>query len=164
MDIQAIFGLQFVTSVFVYALIARWYVSPWLAEKEIGAALTVLILPHAFRHIGLAFMVPNLNAGALPGTFAATTGLGDLASAFLAIIAALALRARWRVALGLVWVFNIVGTVDLLNALRQAEALSYFGATWFIPTFFVPALLVSHFLIFVLLIRQYVEPRLLARR
>ena len=56
----------------------------------------------------------------------------------------------------LVWLFNIEGTVDLLNAIYLGLATgitSYqLGAAWFIPTVYVPALLVTHALIFVLLI------------
>ena len=41
-----------------------------------------------------------------------------------------------------------------LNALRHADAVPGLGATWYIPTFFVPLLLVTHFMIFVRLIRR----------
>ena len=61
MDTLAIFGLQLVLSLIVFALIAKWFVAPWLAEKPIHLALIVLIFPHAFRHIGLAFLVPGLD-------------------------------------------------------------------------------------------------------
>jgi hypothetical protein len=72
-----IFGLQFAMSLIVFALIARWYAAPWLAEKPAAIALTILILPHAFRHIGLSFLLPNLNSGAMPDFFAGTAGYGD---------------------------------------------------------------------------------------
>ena len=42
---------------------------------------------------------------------------------------------------------NLVGTVDLMNALRQAEAVPHLGVTWFIPTFWVPVLLVTHWIL-----------------
>ncbi|MEE8056050.1 MAG: hypothetical protein V3T38_08400, partial [Gammaproteobacteria bacterium] len=57
-------------------------------------------------------------------------------------------------ALALVWLFNIVGTVDLLNALRHVNVAPAFGAAWYIPTFLVPLLLVTHFMIFVRLLRR----------
>jgi len=53
MDTLAIFGLQLALSLIVYGLIAKWYVTPWLAEKPIHQALTPLIFPHAFRHLGV---------------------------------------------------------------------------------------------------------------
>ncbi len=66
MDQNAIFGVQFLLSLIVYALIAKWYVAPWLAGKPIEQALVPLIFPHAFRHMGLLFLVPGVVAEPLP--------------------------------------------------------------------------------------------------
>ena len=54
----------------------------------------------------------------------------------------------------LVWIFNIVGTVDLLYAHSHADVIPDVGAAWYIPTMFLPLLLVTHFMIFVRLIRK----------
>ncbi len=154
MESLQIFGLQFILSMIVVTLIAKWYVAPWLGEKPTHMALGILILPHAFRHIGLTFLTPVVVADAMPSSFAASAGYGDLASGLLAILAMIALRRNWGAALLLVWLFNITGTVDLLNALRQAEAVPHFGATWFIPTFLVPMLFVTHVMIFARLLKK----------
>ena len=154
MDMLVIFGLQFVLSLIVYAFLAKWYVVPWLAKQPTRQALIPLIIPHAFRHIGLAFLVPGLVVQPLPSFFAYTAAYGDFISGLLALFSLIALRARWRFSLGLVWLFNIVGTVDLLNALRQAEVVPKLGTTWLIPTFLVPILLVTHGLIFIRLFRE----------
>jgi hypothetical protein len=66
----------------------------------------------------------------------------------------IALRSDWSIALPIIWLFNVVGTVDLFYALSHAEAIPYLNAGWFIPTFFVPLLLVTHFLIFARLLRR----------
>ncbi len=154
MDTLAIFGLQLILSLIVYALIAKWYVTPWLAEKPIHQALIPLIFPHAFRYMGMVFLVPGVVARPLPGAFATPAAYGDLVAAVLALLALIALRTGWARALALVWLFNIVGTVDLLNALRHADAVPDFGAAWYIPTFLVPLLLVTHFMIFARLLRR----------
>ena len=154
MDTLAIFGLQLVLSLVVYALMAKWYVAPWLAEKPINQTLIFLIFPHAFRHLGLTFMVPGVVAQPLPSVFAITATYGDLISGLLALLCLIALRGGWGLALPFVWVFNIVGAVDLLNALRHAEAVPDLGATWYIPTFFVPLLLVTHVMIFARLLKR----------
>jgi hypothetical protein len=148
MDMLTIFGTQLVLSIFVYALIAKWYVVPWLADKPMEQALIALIFPHALRHVGLTFFAPGVVAGSLPESFAYAAAYGDLISGLLAIACLFALRNRWALMLPLVWVFNVVGSLDLLNALRQAEAIPYLEATWYIPTFFVPVLLVTHVMIF----------------
>lgn len=154
MDIPIIFVLQFVLSLLVTGLLARWYAVPWLTEKPLEVALTVLLIPHAFRHIGMAFLVPALNRPGMPADFATAAAYGDLLSGVLALLALIALRAKWRTAITLVWIFSIVGVVDLANALRQDGAMLYMGATWFIPTFLVPVLLVTHFMVFMRLIKQ----------
>ena len=148
MTIMGIFFVQFLLSLIVLSFLAAWYLAPWLASISTSTALIVLLLPHTFRHIGLSFLVPNLNSGGLPEAFANSAGYGDLASALLALVAVVALRYKVFLAIPAIWLFNILGTIDLANALRQAEVIGYFGATWFIPTFFVPILLVSHWLIF----------------
>jgi hypothetical protein len=60
-------------------------------------------------------------------------------------------------AIPLVWVFNIEGSLDLLNAVYQGFRRvpdGHFGATYFIPVMIVPALLVTHVMIFTLLWRH----------
>ncbi len=96
MDSLTVFGLQLVLSLFVYTLLARWYVLPWLADKPLQLALTILIFPHAMRHIGLTFFVDGVIAGPLPGLFGVMAAYGDLAAALLAIVALFALRGSWR--------------------------------------------------------------------
>jgi hypothetical protein len=94
----------------------------------------------------------------LPDDFARPAAYGDLATCILALLAIAALRTRAGAVL--VWVFNIVGTVDLLNAFYQADRLGVGiapglqGAAYFIPTVLVPLLLVTHVLVFRILLRN----------
>jgi len=148
MTAQAIFVLQFVLSVTLFSLVTRWVVAPWLAKQSQQDALFWLTLPHAFRYIGMVFLVPGVVAQPLPDYFAIPAAYGDLAASVLAILALVLLRIGWKGTMGVVWLFNVVGTVDLLNALRHVEVVSDFGSVWYIPTFFVPLLLVSHIMIF----------------
>ena len=53
--------------------------------------------------------------------------------------------------------FNVVGTLDLLNALYlgiRYRVPPHLGSAWYIPTVAVPALLVSHAMIFARLARR----------
>lgn len=154
MEILEIFGLQFLLSVIVVALIAHWYIAPRLFALPTDRALQLLLLPHMFRHLGLIFVVPGLVGENLDPAFAAGAAYGDLASGLLAIAAALLLRAKFKVAIAVVWLFNVVGTFDLVNALRQADTVPELGVAWLIPTFVVPVLLVTHYMIFARLFRQ----------
>ena len=154
MDTLTIFGLQLVASLFAWGLIAKWIVAPWLETQTRHQALFWLTLPHISRHVGMVFLVPGIVAPGLPEGFAVGAAYGDLISAGLAMVTLAALRTGRGWALLLVWIFNIVGTVDLITALSHAEAVPYIGAAWYIPTFWVPLLLVSHAMIFARLIRR----------
>jgi len=101
----------------------------------------------------MVFLVPGVVAQPLPDYFAIPAAYGDLAASVLAILALVLLRIGRKGAMGVVWLFNVVGTVDLLNALRHVEVVSDFGSVWYIPTFFVPLLLVSHVMIFARLLK-----------
>ncbi len=154
MDTQVIFGLQFFLSLVVWGVIGKCLLAPWLKKKSPHEALFVLTLPHAFRHVGMVFLVPGVVAQPLPEAFAYPAAYGDLVTGVLALSALIALRTGWAGAVALVWLFNIVGTVDLLNALRHLNLAPDFGAAWYIPTFLVPALLVTHFMIYMRLLRR----------
>ena len=124
-----------------------------MAQQAQRDALFWLTLPHAFRHIGMVFLVPNVLAQPLPNDFAIPAAYGDLLAGVLALLALAALRREWAGSIVVVWLFNIVGTVDLLNALRHVDVAAHFGAAWYIPTFLVPLLLVTHFMIFARLLK-----------
>ncbi len=158
MELNPILPLSIVLSLVSFSLIGKWYVSPWLVSVPRTDALTPLLLLHSFRHIGMAFLLPGVTAVTLDSRFATPAAYGDLLAAVLAFIAIVALRQQWAVAIPLVWIFNIVGTVDLLNALWQGFrhiSGGQFGAMYFIPTVVVPALLVTHYMIFRLLLRPH---------
>lgn len=153
METQQIFVMQFVLSIVAWGVVAKWTFAPRLARMTPATALFWLALPHAFRHIGMVFIVPGVVAHELPEGFAFAAAYGDLATGVLALVAVLLLRARSSAAIVLVWLFNLVGTVDLVNALRHVDVVSGFGSVWYIPTMLVPLLLVTHFMMFVRLIQ-----------
>jgi hypothetical protein len=157
MSAPTIFALQFALNLLVYALAAAWYVTPRLARLPLERALPPLLLLHATRHLGLVFLVPTVVGAPLPAGFALPAAYGDLLTALLALLALAALRAGWAGALPLVWLFNVVGTLDLLYALARGTELGVgarLGAAYYIPTVAVPALLVTHAIVFVLLLRR----------
>lgn len=152
--------IQFVNlalSLLTFSLVAKWYVLPRLASAPLRVALEPLLLLHSFRHIGLMFLAGGAVQATLPATFSRPAAFGDLAAAVLAFASLLALRRQWAGALGLVWIFNFVGVLDLVNAIGRgvmSDAAASMGATFWIPSVVVPALLVTHALIFILLLRE----------
>jgi len=162
MDAFTIFGLQTAATIVTYALAAKWYVWPRLAVLPRAAALVPLLLIHTLRTLGLTVIVPAVTDPNLPRSFSVPLAYGDLIAATLAFLAIAALRLRWPFAIGLVWLFSLEGTLDLLNAVAQgvgANVTQYqLGAAWFIPTYAVPLLWVSHALIFIVLLRRDPAP------
>lgn len=155
MTLLQIFGVQFTLSLIVYSLIAKWYVAPRLAALPLHDALIPLLFLHAFRHMGLVFLVPTVVGSTLPAAFAVPTAYGDLATALLALAAVVALRRRWGVAIGLAWLVNVLGTLDFLYGFYQGMRFQVaLGAAYYIPTVANPAMYVSHFMIFVMLFKR----------
>jgi hypothetical protein len=154
MNPQSIFILQIVLSVITFAVIAKSVVALWLAKQSTTDALFWLTIPHAFRHMGLVFLVPGVRAQELPDYFALPAAYGELATGVLALVALILLRIALKPALMFVWLFNVVGTINILNALRHVEVVPAFGSTWYIPTLVMPLLLVTHFMIFVPLVKK----------
>jgi hypothetical protein len=159
MDIQALFGLSILMSFVAFGLVTKLYIWPRLRTMERGDALIRLVVPHAFRFIGLSFLVPGVVSPSLPSAFAAPAAYGDLVAAILAVAASIALSKHVSLATLLVWLFNVWGAADLLFAFYQAMFgvqldARMLGAAFYIPTVVVPPLLVMHGLIFRLLVRH----------
>src|SRR5262245_1463829 len=158
MNIAALFGLSVLMSFLAYGIVTRLYVLPRLRTMPREAALTAPVAPHRFRAVGRRLLVPGVVSPPLPAEFAAPAAYGDLVAAILAVIATLALRARASWAIAIVWVFNVWGTLDLLNAIYNGQIgvqidVRSLGAAFYIPTVIVPALLILHALIFWILLR-----------
>jgi hypothetical protein len=146
--------LQFSMSLAAYAAIGAWFVRPWLRAMPIRTALSILLLPQLFRHVGISLLVPEVVDPTFPEAMARHTAVGDTLVALLAWSALIALRADWRHALALVWLFNLFGLADMLVNLANGMRLQvadHLGAAWFGIAFVVPLMLVVHALIFAFL-------------
>ena len=158
MDAFAVFGIQTFFSFVVFGLLAWWFVWPWVKSLDRTTAFTALTFVHALRPIGATVLVASVAGTALPRDFAEAVAYGDLATSVLAVITLLALRARVGFAIALVWLTNIVGFVDLVNALiggvRYDIARLGMGSFWFVVTILVPILWIAHVLAFALLLRR----------
>jgi hypothetical protein len=136
-----LFGIQFTLSLVAYALIAFWYVAPRLSRLPPEAALAPLLRVHAFRIVGGTILAPGAVDTAVPMDFRLMIGYGDIVTAFLALLALIALRARFKASYTLVWLTVIVGMLDTLNAILQSLRDNVFtyalGVNWVIvtPTF-----------------------------
>jgi hypothetical protein len=155
---QALFGIGVLFSFAAWGIAVRRYVWPLLRTRHRNDALRPILLFHSFRFVGLAFLIPGVVSPNLPAAFARPAAYGDFATAVLALIAGATLHTRFGVVL--VWAFNLLGTVDLLNAFYDGNLTGLGldpglqGAAYFIPTLLVPLLLITHGLVFRLLLRS----------
>ena len=161
------FNLPFVLSVagalLTSAVVASVYVWPLVRAMPRHDALRLLAAFHAFRFLGMNFMVAGFVSPELSPGFASEVGWGDLIAATLALISMAVLSWRRSIAIPMVWIFNIWGTLDLLNAYyvgaTKIRNPGLFGAGIYIPALYVPLLLVGHALIFMLLLKPASETR-----
>ena len=155
------FNIPFVLSVIgaflASSVVAYIYVWPAVRVLPRFDALRLLAAFHAFRFFGMNFLVAGFVSSELNSDFASKVGWGDFIAAILALLSMAALSWRWSIAIPMVWIFNIWGTLDLLNAyylgVTQIGNPGLFGAGIYLPALYVPLLLVSHVLIFMLLLK-----------
>ena len=156
MDVQLLFGISVAFGFVAWAVVTVFYIWPELRDRSRVEALRPVLTLHGFRFIGLSFLVPGVVSADLPIAFARDAAYGDVVAAILALLALTALRSKLGIAL--VWVFNIWGSLDLLNAFYVANATGLWagqlGAAFFIPTAIVPLLLITHALVFRILLKH----------
>lgn len=150
------FFVSIAFSFIAWGAVTALYVWPALRVRSRIDALRPLLILHGFRFIGLAFLVPGVVSPDLPSAFAKSAAYGDILAATLALLSLL-LETRGT-GVFVTWIFNIWGSVDLLNAFYQAGHAGLLpgqlGATYFIPTVAVPLLLITHGLVFRILLQR----------
>jgi hypothetical protein len=148
--------INLIFSTFVFWVAAKLYVLPKLQNYEARTLLLPILLLHSLRHLGLMFLTSGATYRGIPPEFTYPAAYGDLITAVLAMIAIPAVATRARSAKLLVWLFNVVGSLDLIDAITLAtvyDAAPFMGPAYWIPAFWVPALLVTHYLAFLILLR-----------
>lgn len=98
----------------VFGLAAKWYLWPSIKNRAPKTTLTPLLLYACLRVNGLMFLMPGLVSRELPRAFAVPTAYGDLTAAILALLVLWPLRAEKALAMPMVWLFNIIGLLDLI--------------------------------------------------
>jgi hypothetical protein len=155
MQPQLVFFVSVAFGFIAWGVATAWYIWPALRHKERSDALQPVLILHSFRYLGLATLVPGVVSPDLPAAFERPEAYGDLIAALLALLTLLVLPGRPGFIIA--WIFNIWGTLDLLNAFYQGNAAGLMagqlGAAYFIPTFVVPLLLITHGLAFRILLQ-----------
>jgi len=139
-------------------VVASLYVWPVLRSLPRANALRILLCLHAFRFLGMNFIVVGFVSPALNSAVANQIAWGDFVAAVLALFSISMLTRSWAFAIPIVWISNLWGTADLLNAYykgaTQVADVGLFGAGIYIPALFVPLLLTAHVFAFMLLLKS----------
>jgi hypothetical protein len=153
-----ILTLNLVFSTLVFWIAAQIYLLPRLGQLSTRTVLVPILLLHSFRHLGMMFLAPGATYPGIAPEFAYPAAYGDFLAALLALAALAALVKESRAARPLLWIFNLEGSLDLLDAIYRATAFGaapFMGAAYWIPAFWVPALLVTHVIVFMVLVRTW---------
>jgi len=141
-----------------FGLIGKWYLWPAIKDRAPRTALTPVLLYACLRVNGLMFLMPGLVSRELPRAFAVPTAYGDLAAAILALLALWPVRTGSALALPMVWLFNVVGLLDLVYAnistFKDHVDPTYLGVSYYLAALNVPAMVVVHILIFTYLLKR----------
>jgi hypothetical protein len=161
-----VFGISIGFSLVAWCIVLARYFWPDLRRLARADALRPLLLLHAFRFLGLSFLVPGVVSLDLPSAWAYPAAYGDLIAAVLALLALLALESRLE--LPMVWLFNVWGSADLLYAFYRGNHVGLepgqLGAAFYILTVLVPLLLITHAIVFLLLLQRSAVARQKASR
>ena len=156
MQPQLYFFLSIALSFIAWGIVTARYIWPELRPRPRAEGLRPVLMLHGFRFIGLAFLVPGVVSPDLPSAFAHSAAYGDMVAAILALLSLLFLPSA--AGLAAAWIFNLWGTVDILNAFYQANHAGLLpgqlGAAFFLPTLVVPLLLITHGLAFRILLPE----------
>ena len=152
------FFISFAVAFLVFGLIGKWYIWPNIKDRTLKPALTPLLLFACLRVNGLMFLIPGLVSPELTSVFAVPTAYGDLLAVLLALLALACMRFESGIAVPMIWLFNIVGLLDLIYAnivsLMYDIDPSQWGVAYYLVALNVPAMVVVHVLIFAYLMRH----------
>ena len=156
-DNQLHFVISYAVAFVAFGLIGKWYLWPAIRDREPKAALTPLLLYACLRVNGLMFLMPGLVSTELPKAFAVPTAYGDLTATILALLALWPIRTGNALATPMVWLFNVIGLLDLIYAnistFKDHVDPTSLGVSYYLAVLKVPAMVVVHVLIFAYLLR-----------
>lgn len=123
--------------------------------------LEQLIFIHLFRFVGVFFLLVYMY-DAIPKQFALVGGIGDIVTAILVLPVIWAIKKKLSFAKALVFMWNIIGVIDIISVLATAvimtkmavatngpgvQQFGTFPFSW-IPAFAPATIIFLHFLIF----------------
>lgn len=138
---------------------------PNFKDWSIEQLLQPLVAIHMFRYISISLLVPGLTTASviLPSSHIYRLAGGDVACSLISMLTLTAFYRKWKIAIPMVMVLNVVGLADLFMAtlfdmplfvqdIKQLDTRLFAVLTTFIPLVFV-----SHIFILKLLYQYWKE-------
>ena len=155
-------ALQITSSFVVLGLFAGLVVAPRLLTLFRERALLPLLWVHAPRYVPLALLAPGQTDASVPLSVVQTIAWGDFTCAVFAVAALIALYRQRERALGWVWAFSLVSSIDIVVALTTGLMTAIqdhsLGVAWYVLTLYVPAVCISQAMILRVLLRRSPVP------
>jgi hypothetical protein len=148
-----VFLSQFAFSLVLFWLLARYIFRDYARSLPAEKLNALILAPHALRLLGLLAIVPEVVGEPLTKTsFASSVAYGDAIVAPLALLSVWLWLTRSGAAKVVTWIFSVVASLDLANAVFGALTLPVYnygiGAFWIVLTYVVPLLIVTQAMIF----------------
>jgi hypothetical protein len=151
MSLTTAAGLATMLSFVLFALMAVWYVAPWLRSRPRVEALTPLVWINAFRYVALQIFSAQHFGFVVSDGARDQIVAGDMIGMILAFAAIVALHYRAQVAPFLVWLLVAETTLDLayttILGVHEHLYATASAVTFLIVAFYVPLLWISAALI-----------------
>jgi hypothetical protein len=134
------------SSLLVFALIARWYLVPQLKQMSAFNALTTLLWVHVPRYVTLILFSAQHDGYPISNAAALEAVVGDVAGAVLALLAIAILPRLPRLGYWLSWAVVMETIADIVvGIIRKAHEPLWGkagGITWLILDVYIPFILV----------------------
>jgi hypothetical protein len=110
-------GAQII-SLAIYIAIARWYVAPWLSQRERADALIPLLWVNVFRYVALQIFAAQREGFPISMGGAMEIVIGDVGGAIIAFTAVVLLRKRSFAGVVLSWLLVAETVTDTFLNIR----------------------------------------------
>ncbi|MEM9006104.1 MAG: hypothetical protein AAGE59_21580 [Cyanobacteria bacterium P01_F01_bin.86] len=151
-------SLQVLSSLFMFYLAFRWWIKPRLDKLPQYEALLPVVFYHGIRFVGLTFMADGQFYDSFPDNMAAAIGIGDYIVSILALLTAIALKSKTKIAIPLVWTTIVLGIVDFFNAFRLLGGQEFWKydieGTWYFFLFIGPITIITS----IYIIKRLIQP------
>src|SRR6516225_3815287 len=120
-------GLSFGAMLVTVACLYSWFFRPALAKLDPTLSLQAVIAVHCFRFISPISLIPGVTLPGLSTEFTYPQVIGDVGTAWFALIGIGLLRAESGFAIPWVWFTNLFGLADLVVIGIQGTRFDFAG-------------------------------------